>query len=118
MPSFSNWLTTTLAQQHRADDAWQRIQEKPTSVVLKRNGSDLTAQTVRLEMDSTVQRNGSQVADVDMQRIVVFGVKGHETVADTNIQRGDRLVAYSTQWEIDLVVVTFGEVQGIGRRVG
>lgn len=94
----------------RAVDAWKRINDKPASVVFKRNGANLSAQTVRVELDNGGSRG--QNTGVRVQGAVVYGVKDHPTVADTDMQVGDRFRWAGKQYEIGVVVLTFGEVQG------
>ena len=48
-----------------------------------------------------------------VQRAVVFGVLGHATVADTDIQRADRFVVGATEYEVIGVIAAAGEVQAI-----
>ena len=48
-----------------------------------------------------------------VQRAVVFGVREHPTVADTDIQRGDRFVMGATEFEVIGVIEAPGEVQAI-----
>jgi hypothetical protein len=117
MPNVNNWTAGSDSAASRAEDAWNRIQEKATSVVIRRAGVALAAQTVRLEMDDAfVSRTGANT-DIAEQKIVVFGVRNHATITNTDIQRKDRLTAFGAQWEIELVIVQTGEVQGVGKRV-
>lgn len=120
MPDISNWTTTTSRQSSRAIDAWNRIQEKPSSIIVRRNGVDQAAQTVRVEYDSTVVKPAGSSIDAAQGRIVVFGVRGHPTVADTNIQRADEFWLddpEASHYVVDSVIGQTGEVQAIGRRL-
>ena len=48
-----------------------------------------------------------------VQRAVVFGVRDHATVADTDIQRADRFVLGDTEYEVIGVIAVVGEVQAV-----
>lgn len=114
MPAFEKWTITSepIPGSDRAVDAWRRIQEKPTSVTIVRGSTPLAAQTVRIEKDSTVDRETEGAAGrSSMRNVTVFGITNHPTVTDTNIQREDRFVYNGTQYRIIDVLVTLGEVQ-------
>jgi len=99
----------------RANDAWVRIQQRPSSVVLLR-GNPATAQaaqTMRVEHDSTLTESEGGGGKSSSQRVYLFGVKGHRTVADTNIQRGYRFALGATQYRVVTVMDQIGEVQAI-----
>lgn len=107
MPS---WLPTDEA---RAAAAWSRIQEKPSSVVIVRGTSTtLAAQTVRLEYSGNQPAEPSGGAGMSSkQTVILFGIRGHETEADTNVQRGDRFAVSGVQYRVVAMVQTIGEVQ-------
>jgi len=113
MPNFAAWLDLYVTvTQNRAADAWQRINDKPASIVLVRNGTALAAQTVRVEYD----RGASEMGDAGQSSnrgVVVFGVRGHAALSDTDIQRGDRFVYEGAQFRVVDVVYTTGEVQAM-----
>ncbi len=115
MVDINAWLAsgnTAPNTTQRAVDAWKRISDKPTSITVNRNGTALPAQTVRIEYSEservvTGEANGmSAVRDV-----VVFGVKNHPSITDTNLQYGD-LFAYDGQiFKVVFVMSTTGEIQ-------
>ncbi len=76
MPNFAAWLDLHgTVTQNRAADAWLRINEKPASIVLVRNGTALAAQTVRVEYDRGTG-GGSEMGDAgqsSQRGAVVFG---------------------------------------------
>lgn len=85
----------------RAIDTWERILRKPASVALLRGNQTLSDQTVRITFDnprSTARGDsGGQYTD----RVgVIYGVKDHPTVADTNIKAGDRFAVGTTIYEV------------------
>lgn len=112
MPNFDAWLgSMSQTAANRAADALRRINEKPASLVFVRNGAAQAAQTVRVEYDraqSTEQGAGAQSSS---RKLIVFGVRDHPTVTNTNIQRGDRFAYQGGQFRVIDVIVTLGEVQ-------
>ena len=48
-----------------------------------------------------------------VQQAVVFGVRGHPMIADTDIRRGDRFVVGATEYEVLGVSEAAGEVQAV-----
>jgi hypothetical protein len=119
MPSFESWREDVVA---RAVEAWGRIDEQPTTITIRRgtaSGGSLTldAQTVRIEFgdsarEDLVVRRGLNIAP-GVQRAVVFGVRNHPTVSDTDIQRGDRFVIDATEFEVIAVIRAPGEAQAL-----
>jgi hypothetical protein len=114
MPDFAAWVAEE-RDRVRALDAWQRIQEQPTTILIRRGGETLAAQTVRIEMGDSARedldvRRGLNVMP-GVQRAVVFGVRKHPTVRDTDVQRGDRFVVGATEYEVIAVTEAAGEVQ-------
>lgn len=121
MPDFNDWyLTSTVAPasaETRAVLAWRRIQDRPTSLVLSRDGIDQAAQTVRLEFDATYSDVQDETGRSAKRELVIFGVKDHPTVADTDIQTNDRFAIDLTLYEVNNVIELPGEVQALVRRI-
>jgi hypothetical protein len=116
MPDLATMLSARSS--NRAIDAWRRISEKATSVVFKTaSGTSLPAQSVRLEYDSTASQSESAAGVGNKLKLIVFGVRGHPTVADTNIKKGYRFVREKREYEVMSVIVQTGEVQGIAETV-
>lgn len=122
MTNFDNWLgsstqrgtpTATLAA-----GAWNRIQDKPTSITVYRGATPQAAQTVRLEFDLTVTENQSDMAQASVWELVIFGVVDHpdDAVTDTDLQNGDRFVHDGDTYEIMDVVAYPGEIQARAER--
>lgn len=110
MPNIANWV----GQQDRSVDAWRRISEKPTSIIVVRGNADLPAQTVRLEWNNTTNEiTGAGNTIVSVQRATLFGVKGHQTIADTNIKKGDRFKAHDMIFRVLSVIPQTGEIQAL-----
>lgn len=120
MPDFNAWLGLPSAlddDAQRAVRAWRRIQDRPSSVVLIRGGVDQTAQTVRIEYERVITgMSVSETGQTPVQRIIIFGVKGHPdgTVLNTSLQVNDRF-RYDGRWfELTSIVEHPGEIQGFG----
>ncbi len=114
MPDFESWRGSEAA---RALDAWARISDRAVTITIQRGAETLDAQTVRIEFGDSARedldlRRGLNVVP-GVQRVVVFGVRNHPTVADTDIQRGDRFVVGATEFEVLGVIGAPGEVQAI-----
>lgn len=115
MADASAWIGagTTTAEADRAADAWERITEKPKSIVIRRGNTTLAAQTVRLEYSNSQSnaeaKGGAGVSSV--QQAIVFGIRGHETLPDTNIRRDDRFEDGGRQIRVISVIYQTGEVQ-------
>ena len=114
--NINNALTGAAATEtDRAVDAWRRINEKPTSISMKRDtGNAVAAQTVRIEWGSSSGGSGERAGAGGQSSIrygVVFGVHGHATVDDTDIQRGDRFTVNGYQYRVIDVLITLGERQ-------
>ncbi len=115
MADFDAWLTGNThapVGSERAVLAWRRIQDKPTSITINRDGVTHPAQTVRIEYNETGRvimgeaNSASAVRDV-----ILFGVKNHPTVADTNLQYGDRFAYNGQIFKVVFVITTIGEIQ-------
>lgn len=111
---FNAWLqrgVTAVDATKRAIDAWRAIQRDPTSVQFIRRGVAASAQTVRVEHSSSVLTNAQETRTNIKQRLIVFGVVGHPTQANTNVVVGDRFVLQSREYEVKTVTFVPGEIQ-------
>lgn len=114
MTTFDMWRGSSIAALDatgRAIATWQLIQRYPTSITLVREGSaDLAAQTVRVEADSSVRSvRGQSNAQTERRQMLLFGVAGHPTVPDTDIESGDRFALNGQVYRVrDLVRVPGG----------
>lgn len=116
MVNFNAWMAGnnfpyTSITSGRAVDAWRRISDKPTSITVKRGTSLLSAQTVRIEYDSGVQEVETPAGEKSVQKLIVFGVKDHPAVTNTDLQRGDRFVLNNLEFEVMAIVYQTGEIQ-------
>lgn len=114
MPDFNAWLADSEAIEAgpRAALAWRRIQDKPTSLSFRKpDGSTVGAQTVRVELSESQQAAQSPAGAQTVRDVVIFGVRDHETVADTDVASGYRFVLNGKEYQVRDVVETLGEVQ-------
>jgi hypothetical protein len=103
----------------RASLAWAAILDKPTDVVFVTVlGQTLAPQKVRVESANraTVQQSAAGMGP--MRELVIFGVRGHPTVADTDMQEGYTFVQDNDAYTCVDVIVTIGEIQGIWQASG
>lgn len=130
MPNLNNWLAADdgtglgIAVSDRAIDAWTRINDNPAmvhSIVIRRNGAKLSAQTFRVEFSAS----GFEVSDSSdnstRYRIVatVFGVQDHpsDSVIDADIQVDDEFGIDGVRYRVKTVLPFAGEVQAQVYRV-
>lgn len=112
MPDFAAWRDDTAA---RAEAAWGRISERPTRITIRRAGETIAEQTVRIGLGSSARedmdvRRGLNVMP-GVQRGVVFGIRSHPTLPDTDMQHGDRFIVGATEYEVIGLVTLPGEIQ-------
>lgn len=118
MPNISAWRDAGQTWTQRwAADAWQRITEKPSSITIYRDKTrttpeqTLNPQTVRLEFSNSVREVSGEGGRTSVRDLIVFGVNGHETVADTDIKRNDVFEHDGVRYRVMDVIITSGEVQ-------
>lgn len=107
-------MLSPMSAAYRAKRAWMRINDKPTSITIARGASDLPAQTVRVELDSIANDVNGDHAVPGVQKCVVFGIKDHATLPDTDIQTGDRFVVDDVEYVVISIINTIGEIQAVG----
>lgn len=105
------WLTPDADNRNRADDAWERIQARPESIVLRRGDDLLDAQTARVEIGRTANERDSGMGQGSYADVVVFGVRGHTTQPDLDIRRGDTFALNGALYRVMDVALMPGEVQ-------
>ena len=92
----ADWLNDV----DRGVDTALLISEQPVSIAVRRGTVTLAAQTVRIDALRTprqIQGDGGVVITADA---LVVGYAGHPTIADTDLQPGDRFVADGRAYEI------------------
>lgn len=107
----ANWIGTTPTE--RAKDAWRRISDKPSSIILVRGDTALSAQPVRVEVSTTASEIRGEAGQSAKREVIVFGVRSHPSVANTDIQRGDKFVLNSVQYRVKSVILQTGEIQAV-----
>lgn len=116
MPDIHAWASAgaeAISAVDRAVAAWRRIQDKPTSITIKRGTTTLDAQTVRIEIGGTGSGWQSEggAGKSARQSATVFGVRDHPTEADTDIARDDRFAIGGTIYSVTALVLQLGEIQ-------
>lgn len=91
--------------------AWSRIQDSPTKLILRRGKTMLAIQTVRLEYDNKATEKIGMVATPERQTGILFGIRGHDVLPDTDVKRGDRFVWQNADFELLGEIPTSGEIQ-------
>lgn len=119
--SLTSWLydSDAVPAATRAAAAWNRINDKPTSVVFKNAAGTLqAAQTVRIEYDNSTSESESAAGQTAVRKLVVFGIRGHATLTNTDIREGYRFVHDSDEYRCVSTILTIGEIQGIFEVIG
>ena len=120
MVNFSDWLGTNSPadESFYAARAWSLIQRKPQNIVLQRGTTSLAAQTVRVTYSTEeTPIEGMGGAQGSRRDVVVFGVKNHPTVTDTDIKRGDKFSYEDRLFKITDVITNLGSIQATGEAV-
>ncbi len=117
MADATGWIgagTDTIAAD-RAADALRRIEEKPASIIIVRGKpkASLAAQTVRVEYDDSTSANEAEGAAgvSSVQRATVFGIRGHDSEADTDIAKDDQFVYDGLKFRVVSIIRQTGEIQ-------
>ena len=116
MANLNAWLNQgneAINAESRATDAWNRIQRNPTSVTLVRGQTTLSAQSVRIEFDNTVNNEikGEGAGQSSIRDAVISGVIDHPAVTDTDIARGDRFALNGQKYRVVQIIRVPGEIQ-------
>jgi hypothetical protein len=118
MPDYDAWWSTVnqfapLASD-RANDAWQRISDKPSTVAVWRGGSYHHDEIVRVEWGNSTNvlpGNISPNTVTSVTEVVLFGVNGHATVTNTDIVEGDEINLSGQSYQVKDALITTGELQ-------
>lgn len=117
--SISDWLSSgggepAAQEATRAALAYKRILDKKTDVAFRTPaGTILAAQPVRIESDSTSSPTTSTAGKSAARRVVVFGIRNHSSLPDSDIEPGYRFVHEGQELRCESVITTLGEVQGL-----
>jgi hypothetical protein len=118
-----SWLSTggggpAAQEATRAALAWRRIQDKPSSVAFRTPaGATLSAQDVRIESGSASSMSMSAAGTAGTRKIVIFGIRNHQTLADTDIKEGYRCVIAGDEYRVQAIVLQLGELQAFAEAV-
>lgn len=117
MPDLNSWLSSRLIDdtpiETKAVFTWRAILQHPTQIVINRRGTMLDEQTVRIEHNLRVREDIKTLTTTGVAICVVFGVRDHPTVPDTDIRARDRFVADGVTYEVVTLIVHQGEVQAV-----
>lgn len=130
MFSLSSWIGGTqktaaqraAREQRRAAHADNRVNDKwevTTTVAFKNAaGTILAAQEVRIESDNSATPSESAAGSAAKRKVIVYGVRDHATIADTDIKEGYRFVYHNDEYRCIDVILQLGEIQGIFEATG
>lgn len=115
MASLSDWRNagqSPVDESRFADHAWRLIQRKPDSIIIRRGATVLAAQTVAVEMSNAqVEREGQGDSLIALRDAVVFGIRNHATLPDTDIKRDDLFEHDGQDYRVMDLVLTMGGIQ-------
>lgn len=121
MVNFNAWrtssdgaLATSISDADRAASIWGMIQRNPTSITLKRGSSTLSAQTVRIEISNsggTMEQRAESNAVSGERMAIIFGIRNHATLSDTDIQTGDMLAINGEAHRVTSVINVPGGIE-------
>lgn len=100
MPNLSAWASPTNAES--ATSIGDLITRKPTTITIVRAGSAIASQVVRLETLASQRAVVGEGGLTFMCDAMALGYYNHPTVANTNIQAGDRFRVGSVDYEVVL----------------
>lgn len=92
----------------RGVDTARIIADKPTTlssaIITSIDGRVVSDQTVRIEaLSDFAARQMTPASDVAALKVMVLGYKGHPSIDDTDLKRGDRFLSEGTLFEIILI---------------
>lgn len=93
-------LADWLGDVDRGADTALLISEQPVSISVLRGSTALAAQTVRIDALRTPRQVQAEGGEVIMTDALVVGYAGHPTIADTDLQPGDRFKVDGRAYEI------------------
>ena len=102
----------------RANRTWSMILREPTEITVYRDGVARDAQTVKLTVDNDAKWVGGDkmVGKSTKRELVIFGVVGHSTVVDTDLQTGDEFSFGKILYEIMDATLMPGGIQATAQR--
>ncbi len=106
MPEIDKWAGDTFPLAAWLDDVdagvdtARLIAEQSSSITVKRGATTLEAQTVRIEALGRPREVAGEGGETVLADALVLGYKGHPTIADTDLQTGDRFAVGGLAYEI------------------
>lgn len=116
MPSIDLWAGSSFPLGAWTDDVSKSqdfarlINDDSTSITIVRNGSPLSAQTVRIETFASGERTVTLNGVTHGVGAIVFGFNGHASITDTDIQPGDRFPHGSARFEVIAILADLENV--------
>jgi hypothetical protein len=115
MVNFDDWMdegNSPEGENRYASDQWRLIQINQKSIALKRGSTTLAAQTMSIQPDSEERQielpNGKTITVRD---VVIFGIVGHPTLDDTDIQKDDQFSYRRRLYKVTDVIENTGSLQ-------
>jgi hypothetical protein len=105
-------LASWRGQEERAHDTARIIADKPSVITVIRAGIAQTAQTVRVDLS---RRSGNRyemrndTGSVGSMTTQIIGYKGHPTITDTDLQRGDQFYLGTALYRVTMVYPDLGD---------
>lgn len=119
MPNFALWHSDPygriVSTEDRAVRAWNRINDKPSEITVRRPGISDFTQVVRIEyfQGQALRGDTNPLGNVAKQTLIIYGVLNHPdtNIADTDLQVGDRFIYEYREFVIQTTLNTIGEIQ-------
>jgi hypothetical protein len=115
--TFQAWLkrngNRSVDSTQRAIHAWNRIQQNPTPIEVERGGVMQNPQTVRVSYNTRAQEEGFAGGESVHLRLVLFGVRDHPDIPDTDLQRGDMVYLNQQAWVVQVIAYYPGQIQAL-----
>jgi hypothetical protein len=104
----------------RAQIQWARILDKPTDITIRRGNRTLDPQTVRLEQDNNYPQSATDASGSSaVRRFILFGVRGHPTIDDLDIDAWDTWVMEEQEYTVISVNrAIIGSIQAVVEAIG
>jgi predicted component of type VI protein secretion system len=107
----------------RAQNAYRRIQDKPTTIVFRKPNppgrpTSLAAQTLRVEVDNRASVTTGATGSAPRLGVLVYGWRDHPSLPNSDIAEGYTFTVGGDLYRIEDVILTLGEIQGTGVRTG
>jgi hypothetical protein len=120
MVGFNDWLSEDSPSDEMLEemvaqiavDQWNHIQRHRKSIALKRGTNTLDAQTVSVQPGNEERQvELASGKSMTIRDIVIFGVYGHPTVANTDIRKDDQFAYLGRLYKVTDVIVSEGSLQ-------